>query len=210
VGGHGSPGRTTALIVIGALALVAVVVVVLVTGIIGGGKSNSTTTAGSPPVQTSGSAGGSSARRSASSGARAGNPAVTRVSVLNGTSTVGLARRLSDALQQKGYRRANFLTASPTGTHSSTLVEYAAGHRADALAVARALGVSRSSTSVKPLDAATGALGGSGAVVVVIAGSDQTRGRPGSAGGSGSSTGGAGGSGAGTGASGAGAGAPGQ
>jgi hypothetical protein len=186
-----------------------VVVAVLVSGVVGGGKSGSTTTAGSPAVATGGSAGTSHARRSASSSGRAGNPAVTPVSVLNGTSTVGLARRLSDTLQQKGYRRASFLTARPAGTHSSTLVEYASGHRADALAVARALGVSRSSSSVKPLDAATGALGGPGAVVVVIAGSDQSRG---AAGGSpaGTSAGGAGRSGAGAGASGAGSGATGQ
>jgi hypothetical protein len=176
--------------VIAALAVVAVVVAVLVSGVAGGGKSGSTTTAGSPAVATGAPASGSHARRSASSSARAGNPAVTPVSVLNGTSTVGLARRLSDTLQQKGYRRANFLTARPAGAHSSTLVEYASGHRADALAVARTLGVSRSSSSVKPLDPATGALGGPGAVVVVIAGSDQ--------------------SGAGAGASGAGSGATGQ
>jgi hypothetical protein len=198
------------LIVIGALAVVVVVVAVLVTGVAGGGKSASTTTGGSPAVATGGSAGGSNTRRSTSSSGRAGNPAVTQVSVLNGTSTVGLARRLSDTLQQKGYRRANFLTARPAGAHSSTLVEYASGHRADALAVARALGVSRSSSTVKSLDAATGALGGPGAVVVVIAGSDQSRAAGGNAAGGSPAGTSAGATGAAAGAAGAGSGATGQ
>jgi hypothetical protein len=88
--------------------------------------------------------------------------------VLNGTETAGLAHRISGNLQQSGYTQAAALAARPPGSHSTTVVEYASGHRADAQHVAQTLGVSQ----VQPLDAITTPMAGS-ATVVVIAGSDQ-------------------------------------
>jgi hypothetical protein len=93
------------------------------------------------------------------------------VAVLNGTTTVGLARQLAGDLQQNGYHRAIFLTAHPPGAHPTTTVEYATGHRADAVAVARSLGVS----STQPLVTSVRALAGS-SPIVVIAGADRATG----------------------------------
>ncbi|MFI5010168.1 MAG: LytR C-terminal domain-containing protein, partial [Solirubrobacterales bacterium] len=96
------------------------------------------------------------------------SPAETHVVVLNATETAGLAHRLSSNLQQSGYTLAAALAGKPSG-HTTSAVQYAAGHRADAQQVAQALGISQ----VQPLEAATAALS-SGATVVVIAGADKS------------------------------------
>jgi hypothetical protein len=116
------------------------------------------------------------------------------VTVLNGTGTAGLAHHLAADLQQSGYTLASASRAVPSGTHPTTLVEYAPGHRSDARRVARALNVTR----LQALDGATSALAGS-ASVVVIAGADQaaqlggggaqSQGEPAAGGGSGSARG---------------------
>lgn len=147
--------------IVGAVVAVAAIAVVLVIALSSGG-SKSPTTAQAPPAAPATTAAGTSTPQS---------PGVTRVAVLNGTSTVGLARRLAGDLQQSGYSRATFLTARPLGAHTVTTVEYAAGHRADASAVARSLGV----TSVQPLSPSIRALAGS-STVVVIAGTDKATG----------------------------------
>jgi hypothetical protein len=90
------------------------------------------------------------------------------VAVLNGTSTTGLAHRLSASLQQSGYSQATALNGTPPGSHQVTVVEYVAGDRADAKLVAQALNVSE----VKPLESSVATLAG-GATVVVIAGIDK-------------------------------------
>jgi hypothetical protein len=98
----------------------------------------------------------------------ASNPAETSVAVLNGTSTAGLAHHLASDLQQSGYARAGALAGVPPGTHATTVVEYARGHRADARAVAKTLNV----TQVQALEPTISSLAGS-ATVVVLAGADQ-------------------------------------
>jgi hypothetical protein len=105
------------------------------------------------------------ARRAAS---RASDPAGIVVAVLNGTATAGLAHHLASDLQQSGYTRAAASAAVPAGSHPTTVVEYASGHHADALGVARALDVAR----VQPLEGVVAQLVGS-AGVVVLAGADQ-------------------------------------
>jgi hypothetical protein len=93
------------------------------------------------------------------------------VAVLNGTNTTGLAHRLSASLQQSGYSQATALGGTPPGSHQATVVEYAAGDRAEAKQVARALSVSE----VQPLESSVATLAG-GATVVVIAGLDKAGG----------------------------------
>ncbi len=97
------------------------------------------------------------------------------MAVLNGTSTAGLAHRLSASLQQSGYSQATPLNGTPPGSHQTTVIEYASGHRADAAQVAQALGVS----GVQPMEASVSTLAG-GSTVVVIAGLDKA-GSPGEA-----------------------------
>jgi LytR cell envelope-related transcriptional attenuator len=98
----------------------------------------------------------------------ASNPSETTVVVLNGTSTPGLAHHLAGDLQQGGYTLAAASAGVPPGTHTTTVVEYTHGHRADAKAVAKALNV----TQVQPVESTISSLAGS-ATVVVLAGADQ-------------------------------------
>jgi hypothetical protein len=90
------------------------------------------------------------------------------VAVLNGTATAGLAHHLAADLQQEGYTRAVALAGVPPGTHASTVVQYAHGHRADARAIARSLNVRR----VQTIETTIASLAGA-ATVVVLAGADQ-------------------------------------
>jgi hypothetical protein len=94
-----------------------------------------------------------------------------QIAVLNGTSTAGLAHRLSSSLQQNGYSQAAPLQGTPPGVHQVTVVEYASGHRADAEQVAHALSV----TQVRSLESSVSQLVG-GSTVVVIVGQDQAGG----------------------------------
>lgn len=149
--------------IVGGVVAVVAIVGILIAVLSGGGSSKRT-------GQTAATTPAASAAASQSQAA-ATSPGVTRVAVLNGTSTVGLARRLATDLQQSGYRRAIFLTAHPPGVRTATTVEYATGHRADADAVARSLGVS----SIQPLTASVRALAGS-SPIIVIAGTDRATG----------------------------------
>jgi hypothetical protein len=90
------------------------------------------------------------------------------VAVLNGTGTAGLAHHLASDLQQSGYARAAALAGVPPGTHSTTIVQYAHGRRADAQAVAKALNASQ----VQAIEPSIASLASS-ATVVVLAGADQ-------------------------------------
>jgi hypothetical protein len=159
-----SPGRTTALIVGGVVFGVAVLVGVLLS-FGGGGSSNKGT--------------GATTERSASSGRHAGrarrahapaatvSPGETRVVVLNGTETTGLAHRISTNLQQSGYTQSTALDSRPGG-RAASVVEYAEGHRTEAQHVSQTLGIAQ----VQTLEGAVAPLVGT-ATVVVIAGADQ-------------------------------------
>ena len=96
------------------------------------------------------------------------SPAETAVVVLNGTNVTGLARSLSDDLQQSGYLRATALQGTPPGAHAATSVEYAGGHKAEAQSVAKALEI----THVQSMETGVSSLAGA-ATVVVIAGEDK-------------------------------------
>jgi hypothetical protein len=151
--------RGTALIVAGVIAVVLVAVVAVLA--LKGGGSATPTTHGSTPTS-------SAKARPAASHGTVSNPADVAVTVLNGTETNGLAHHLAGDLQQSGYARAAASAAVPPGTHATTVVEYAAGHRADGQAVAKALDVKR----VQAIEGSIASLA-STASVVVVAGADQ-------------------------------------
>jgi hypothetical protein len=155
--------------------LVAAAAVVVALTALGGSSSPKASTSAGRTRTTSGSH--TSARHHGTSRtgstSRAANPAEASVAVLNGTETTGLAHRISGQLQQRGYSQSTALSGRPQGTSQETLVEYAAGHRADAEGVAHSLAVSR----VQPMEAAVASLGGS-AKVVVIVGADKAAAGP--------------------------------
>jgi len=105
--------------------------------------------------------------------ARTTPAAETTVAVLNDTETTGLAHRVSSELQQRGYSQAAALSGRPAGSGQTTVVEYTAGHKADAEGVARSLSVS----NVQPLETSAGSLTGSASVVVVV-GADKAASGP--------------------------------
>ena len=102
------------------------------------------------------------------------NPATVTVAVLNGTAVNQLAHKVATHLTAKGYKEGQVATATDQ-THSSTIVAYLPGFRADALHVAQALGLAPA--SVQPVDQSSQqvACPGGGACpanVVVTVGSD--------------------------------------
>jgi LytR cell envelope-related transcriptional attenuator len=151
--------------------IVAVIAVVLLVSSLGGSpsKSGAGKTAARAPVRSHHSHTSTpAATHSGEPSTPAVSPAETQVAVLNGTSTEGLAHRLSASLQQSGYSQATALNGTPPGSHQTTVVEYASGHHAEAAQVAQALSVS----TVQPMEASVSPLVG-GSTVVVIAGLDK-------------------------------------
>jgi hypothetical protein len=144
-------------VLVGAGVLVLAVVALLVTGVIGGGDDPSTepTTAGTPTP-------------GASTPAEL-TPASTKVAVLNGTTTAGLASREKDTLTDAGF--AQIATGNNTDqqrAESAVLYGTRSGARAQAMSVSRRLNIS----TVQRLDADTRELS-EGADVVVILGQDK-------------------------------------
>jgi hypothetical protein len=154
------------LIVGGVIVAVAVLVFALTS--LGGGGSSGAGTSSTSARTTKARATRAHATTHGEASAPAASPAETHVVVLNGTSTTGLAHKLSANLQQSGYSQSQPLNGTPPGSHPDTVVEYASGHRADAAHVAQALEVKR----ILPMEGAVSSLVGS-ATVVVIAGLDK-------------------------------------
>jgi LytR cell envelope-related transcriptional attenuator len=155
--------------------VIGVVAVVLVVSSLGGSsnKSGATTSASNTAAHHSHHSSPSTSTSTPTShpsepSTPAVSPAETQVAVLNGTTAEGLAHRLAASLQQSGYSQAAPLDGTPPGTHQTTVVEYTAGHHAEAAQVAQALSVS----TVQPMEASVSALVGS-STVVVIAGLDK-------------------------------------
>jgi hypothetical protein len=149
-------------VVVGALVAVAVVAL---------GGSGSKSPASSSGATTHAGTTRAKARLKASSKAKATSQPVaadTAITVLNGTETTGLAHRVSATLQQRGFSQAAALAGRPAGANQSSVVEYVAGHQAEAEAVAHSLSISQ----VQPLEATVIPLSGS-AKVVVIVGADK-------------------------------------
>jgi hypothetical protein len=159
------------MLIVGGVIVGIVVLVVALTSL-GGGSSTGHGSSGAGATSTGATRkahpGGANVKTQGEAAAPAASPAETHVVVLNGTNTTGLAHKLSANLQQSGYSQSQALDGTPPGAHPATVVEYAAGHRADATHVAHALEVTR----VLPMEAAVSSLAGS-ATVAVIAGLDK-------------------------------------
>jgi hypothetical protein len=95
------------------------------------------------------------------------------VTVLNGTTTTGLARHTSEELQQHGFTKAAPLNGQPPGANQTTTVQYTNGHSADAQSVAQALGVAQA----QPIEGTVASMA-PGASVVVIVGLDKASSTP--------------------------------
>jgi hypothetical protein len=166
-----SRGRVVFGVLLGAVALAAVVVgVIALTG--GGGKSPS-----SASHSLSGSATlSNTSHRTGSSGVVAVQPSTVTVSVLNGTDMQGLAGRIAQRLSGAGYRQGSKPADASDQTQTSTVVAYmTSASRADALAVANSLKLTKA--SVQPVDANTKAIvcppsQACSSMVVVIVGKD--------------------------------------
>ena len=150
--------------------MVVAVLVVIVVGLGGGssspspsanGAARSTSTSATHAPRTRAKASGRGAPKTASA---ARSAAETNVVVLNGTSTSGLAHRVSGELRGGGYSRATPLNGRPPGANQATVVEYTSGHRADAERVARALG----GVQVQAMEATVASLSGSATVAVIV------------------------------------------
>ncbi|MDX6689116.1 MAG: hypothetical protein QOG15_573 [Solirubrobacteraceae bacterium] len=76
-------------------------------------------------------------------------PGDTPTSVLNGTTTAGLARGVASKLEAKGYKIAE-VKDNPDQTLPATIVYYTDGNKRAAVAVAKIIGVPQS--SVQPVD----------------------------------------------------------
>lgn len=157
------------LIVGGLIVGVAVLVVALVS--LGGGSKGASSSASGTATTPSGGAEQSGAQGTNASGGSSGGGGAaavrrseTDVVVLNGTSTTGLAHRVSGELSQHGFSRATALNGHPPGANQVTVVEYASGHRAEAQSVARTLGVSQA----QPIEGTVSSLAGSATVVVIV------------------------------------------
>jgi hypothetical protein len=130
----------------------------------GGSRTNSTAASSVSGTAAGGGHAGSHARGAAKGAHGAAGHAITRVAVLNGTESAGLAHRVAAQLHQSGFSRATALNGRPPGANQTTVVEYASGHRSDAQGVARALGVGQP----QPVEATASSLGGSASVVVIV------------------------------------------
>lgn len=102
------------------------------------------------------------------------SPQGVTVTVLNGTPVAGLAKRVGSLLAAKGFREGQ-LTNAANQTQSATIASYLPGHRADAVAVAKAL----PGTAVEPIDPTTKGIAcpavSCASTVVVTVGVDRAR-----------------------------------
>jgi hypothetical protein len=98
-------------------------------------------------------------------------PSSVTVAVLNGTLLPGLGRQVADQIEQKGFRIGN-VDNSPDSSQqrAESVVQFAQGHRREATAVSRKLGIGQR----EPITAEVQALAGD-ATVVVITGQDQSQ-----------------------------------
>jgi hypothetical protein len=168
--GGRSGGRPIAAI-IGAVAGVVVVAVVAGVLFLGGGDDNGAkpapNTIGSNAA-SQGDGGTSTTPKGTSSTPLKPNAFTT--AVLNGTTTPGLARGVATRLQNAKFRIGNVTNAADQ-SHSATIIEFAPGHRKEALAVADAIDVG--SDAVQALTPGSRAIAGEEAFVVVTVGADQ-------------------------------------
>jgi hypothetical protein len=168
------PSASRALLVgIAMVAVITGVVVFLVTS----GSSGSPSSTPHNVGRTTHRGAGSVAHHATGAGSSAGGPAALHVAVLNSTEINGLAHRVATTLQEHGFQQAQALQGHPTGTYSTTVIEYAPGHVSDAERVARALGVEAG--ALRPMEAAAQPLTPGATVVVIAAGGEGSGGSTG-------------------------------
>ena len=135
------------------------VAIIAVTQLGGGGSS----TPSSAPVTVGSSAGAAAPATPLARGS-------VTVSVLNGTTTPGLASKVADQAERGGFKRGQVTNAADQA-RTATTVQYAPGQRGAAQQVASIINVPR----ISPLDANTQAIAGPDAQVVVTVGSDRAQ-----------------------------------
>lgn len=158
-----SMGRMAA-IAAGIVVVVVLLVVLLSSVLSKGGSPKSSNTASTTTTSSQ-----STNRSSHHAGASAHS---VRVVVLNATQTNGAAAKVAGTLKGQGYSQASALFGTPSGSFSSTVVQYATGHEAEAKGVASALKLP--SSDVQPLSSAVTPLSGGAPVVVIIGGSGSS------------------------------------
>jgi hypothetical protein len=94
-------------------------------------------------------------------------PGNVTVAVLNGTTVPGLAAALREQIAAAGFKKGTIDVFSDQQLAES-VVQYAPGHQAEAMAVSRTVGISQH----EPVTANSRALAGD-ATVIVIAGADK-------------------------------------
>jgi hypothetical protein len=95
-------------------------------------------------------------------------PGKVTVAVLNGTTVPGLAKQVGDRVESHGFRLGTVAnTADQEQQRAESVVLYAPGHKREAQAVNKRLGIGQR----EPIDATSQELAGD-ATVVVIAGAD--------------------------------------
>lgn len=158
-----SPYRIAGIIGGGVLAVLIVGVIVL---LMNGGDDTATkkqNTLGTAPSQQA-----PSKNTSNSSPPAAVDRGATPTTVLNGTTTAGLARRVADKLKSSGFKISD-VKDFVDQTLPQTVVYYSDGNKKAAEAVAKVIGVS--SSAVQPVDRNID-VASPGALVVVTVGAD--------------------------------------
>jgi hypothetical protein len=98
-------------------------------------------------------------------------PGNVTVAVLNGTTVPNLALQVSREVEAKGFRVDTVAnSADQSQQRAESVVLYAPGHRAEAIAVSRRLGI----TQRQPIDPGSQGVAGD-ATVVVIVGADRAQ-----------------------------------
>lgn len=153
-----------------AAILSAVILVLVVAGVLiftrGGGK-DSKRAADNSAASTQASP--AKAQKQSGSPPASASRSQTTVSVLNGTTTPGLAATVSDQLQRGGFKRGSVTNAADQ-QRPETLVNYAPGFKRAADEIAQLLKLKK----VQPIDPGTQAIAGTNAQVVVTVGTDRT------------------------------------
>lgn len=161
-------GRGGAAIVSAAILILVVAGVFILTQS-GGGGTKSDDRVDTPVGAPSQTAASAPTKRSSSPAAPASRGQTT-VSVLNGTTTPGLAANISDQLQRGGFKRGSVTNAADQ-QRPETLVNYTPGFKRAADEIARLLKLK----TVAPIDPGTQAIAGTNAQVVVTVGTDRTQ-----------------------------------
>jgi LytR cell envelope-related transcriptional attenuator len=173
--GDGSFGRSAGIQAGRAILLIGVAVVIgfVLLHHAGGGTAGPISTGGAPTTPRTTTATGTGGttttlRSTTSTSVALRAPEAVKVLVANGTSTAGLAGRVTSTLHAKGY---NTLTATDASTKpTSSIVYFEPGYGPDAAALAAKIDLP--TTAVLPIQSPPPVANLSGAQILVVAGPD--------------------------------------